>query len=209
MTVTKNIPSYIKIGSYRAIVKYEGQRPTCRLCDGETHFSNTCPRTRRNRETVVEKPDADKDKEQETDPKDQPTKDTETFEENAITSSEGNMKKSPSGENDNIGINSETIEDTQTQNPTCSLEIAPEQIPAKSPKKRKLTTTPVFSSEEFSPLNSTPTIIPETQHFYPLPPDNSLDPDGPNHGAAESMETDDGQKIPDPTSQNLTGLGKV
>jgi hypothetical protein len=72
-------PSYIKIGSYRAIVKYEGQRPTCRLCDGETHFSNTCPRTRRNRETVVEKPDADKDKEQETDPKDQPTKDTETF----------------------------------------------------------------------------------------------------------------------------------
>ena len=68
MTVTKNIPSYIKIGSYRAIVKYEGQRPTCTLCDEETHFSNTCPKTRQNRETVVEKPDADKYKGQETDP---------------------------------------------------------------------------------------------------------------------------------------------
>ncbi len=28
MTVNKNIPSYVNIGSYRAIVKYEGQRPT-------------------------------------------------------------------------------------------------------------------------------------------------------------------------------------
>jgi hypothetical protein len=123
MTVSKNIPSYINIGSYRAIVKYEGHWPPCRLCDEGTHFRNTCPRIRRNRESVVEKADTDKDKGQDTDPKDHPKKDTETFEENATTSSEGNLKESLSGENDNIEINSETIEDTHTLNPTCSLEI--------------------------------------------------------------------------------------
>jgi hypothetical protein len=46
---------YVNIGSYRAIVKYEGKRSTCRLCDDESHFSNTCPEIRRNREAVVEK----------------------------------------------------------------------------------------------------------------------------------------------------------
>jgi hypothetical protein len=56
MTVTKNILSYFNIGSYRAIVKYEGQRPNYRLGDDESHFSNnTCPKIRRNREAVVEK----------------------------------------------------------------------------------------------------------------------------------------------------------
>lgn len=39
MTLTKNIPSYITIGSYRAMVKYEGQKPTRILCDEESHFS--------------------------------------------------------------------------------------------------------------------------------------------------------------------------
>ncbi|XP_045022905.1 uncharacterized protein LOC123466839 [Daphnia magna] len=48
MTVTKNIPSYITIGSYRAMVKYDGQKPTCRLCDDETHFSYNCPTLKRN-----------------------------------------------------------------------------------------------------------------------------------------------------------------
>ncbi|KAK4017653.1 hypothetical protein OUZ56_033342 [Daphnia magna] len=57
MTLTKNIPSYITIGSYRAMGKYEGQKPTCRLCDDETHFSYNCPTLRRNKEpTNVQKP---------------------------------------------------------------------------------------------------------------------------------------------------------
>jgi hypothetical protein len=67
MTVTKNIPSYITIGSYRAMVKYEGQKPTCRLCDEETHFSYDCPTLKRNQEpTVVQKPVAKKTKKTET-----------------------------------------------------------------------------------------------------------------------------------------------
>lgn len=53
MTVTKNIPSYLTIGSYRAVVKYEGQKPTCRLCDDESHFSYSCPTLRRNKEPFV------------------------------------------------------------------------------------------------------------------------------------------------------------
>ncbi|KZS04175.1 Uncharacterized protein APZ42_032925 [Daphnia magna] len=57
MTLTKNIPSYFTIGSYRAMVKYEGQKPTCRLCDDETHFSYNCPTLRRNKEpTNFQKP---------------------------------------------------------------------------------------------------------------------------------------------------------
>ncbi|KAK4030883.1 hypothetical protein OUZ56_024270 [Daphnia magna] len=57
MTVTKNILSYIAIGSYRAMVKYNGQKSTCRLWDNETHFSYNCPTLKRNQgPTIVQKP---------------------------------------------------------------------------------------------------------------------------------------------------------
>ncbi|KAK4030669.1 hypothetical protein OUZ56_023943 [Daphnia magna] len=60
MTLTKNIPSYITIGSYRAMVK---------LCDDETHFSYNCPTLRRNKETInVQKPSSKMTKKTETVP---------------------------------------------------------------------------------------------------------------------------------------------
>jgi len=48
MVLDKNIPSFISIGRYRAMVKYSGQIPTCRICDSENHFSENCPDKRRN-----------------------------------------------------------------------------------------------------------------------------------------------------------------
>ncbi|KZR98328.1 Uncharacterized protein APZ42_006309, partial [Daphnia magna] len=51
MTLTNNIHSYVNIGGYRAIVKYEGQRSTGRLCYDKNRFSNNCSTVRRNRET--------------------------------------------------------------------------------------------------------------------------------------------------------------
>jgi len=109
MTVTKNIPSYVNIGSYRAIVKYEGQRPTCRLCDDESHFSNTCPKIRRNREILSEKPEVVVDKPQvsnsktdETITKDQSTNKLETEIDIPTSSPEGNLKELPSGNDTSI-----------------------------------------------------------------------------------------------------------
>ncbi|XP_045034573.1 uncharacterized protein LOC123475646 [Daphnia magna] len=74
MTLTKNIPSYITIGSYRAMVKYEGQKPTCRLCDDETHFCYNCPTLRRNKEPIIVQK-----------PSNKMTKKTETVPEKPVT----------------------------------------------------------------------------------------------------------------------------
>jgi hypothetical protein len=46
MTLTKNIPLYIKIGKGHAMVKYESQKPTCRLKTKQR--THQCPKTRSN-----------------------------------------------------------------------------------------------------------------------------------------------------------------
>lgn len=43
MTIEKDIPSYLNMGDYRAIVKYHGQTPTCRMCDSKNHMGKDCP----------------------------------------------------------------------------------------------------------------------------------------------------------------------
>lgn len=53
MILVKSIPLYVNISSYRAIVKYESQRPTCRLCDYKNSFSNNHRTVRRNREVSI------------------------------------------------------------------------------------------------------------------------------------------------------------
>jgi len=192
MTVTKNISSYLNIGSYRAIVKYEGQRPTCRLCDDESHFSNTCPKIRRNREIVVEKPEVVVDKPEvsnsktdETFTKDQTTNKLETEIDIRTSSPEGNLKELPSG-NDTRNNDSETSEKetTQTENMIISPEIPPGQN---------------------LPLNSSLTIIPETQFEPTLPPIDSVVPMDPESGTLESMETDGDPRT---INQNRNELGK-
>lgn len=49
MIIEKDIPSYLTIGSYRAIVKYHGQKPTCRICDEPNHMGRDCPTLRKNK----------------------------------------------------------------------------------------------------------------------------------------------------------------
>jgi len=49
MVIEKDIPSYLTIGSYRTIVKYHGQKPTCRICDEMNHIGRDCPTLRKNR----------------------------------------------------------------------------------------------------------------------------------------------------------------
>jgi hypothetical protein len=49
MTIEKAIPSYVTIGEYRAIVKYNGQKTTCGICDETDHLRRDCPRLRRNK----------------------------------------------------------------------------------------------------------------------------------------------------------------
>ena len=46
MEVHKNIPSYIIFGNYKnpLMVSYEGQLPTCRLCESPTHVLADCPK---------------------------------------------------------------------------------------------------------------------------------------------------------------------
>jgi len=58
MVVNREIPSYIDIGEYRVIVKYQGQKLTCRQCGGVGHVVRECP----------ELNDDIYDKEEETDP---------------------------------------------------------------------------------------------------------------------------------------------
>ena len=46
MEVHKNIPSYIIFGNYKhqLMVSYDGQLPTCRLCESTTHVLVDCPK---------------------------------------------------------------------------------------------------------------------------------------------------------------------
>ena len=52
MVIEKDIPSYLTIGSYRTIVKYHGQKQTCRICDELNHMGRDCPTLRKNRMVV-------------------------------------------------------------------------------------------------------------------------------------------------------------
>jgi hypothetical protein len=53
MSVEKDIPSYLTIGEYRAIIKYYGQPLTCKLCDSRTHLVRDCPTSKRHVTTQV------------------------------------------------------------------------------------------------------------------------------------------------------------
>ena len=43
MVTAKDIPSYLDIGEYRVIVKYQGQKFTCRGCGKAGHVARECP----------------------------------------------------------------------------------------------------------------------------------------------------------------------
>ncbi|KAK4030305.1 hypothetical protein OUZ56_023307 [Daphnia magna] len=172
MTVTKNIPSYITIGSYRAMVKYDGQKPTCRLCDDETHFSYNCPTLKRNQEpTIVQKPV----------PK--MTKKTETIKQNPVVIPlakhsmvskvplEGELQDSPSGGTQNL--ETETMECSTL---TSSLTVPSEDNPSKPIMKSQMT-APDTETQDQEPM----TIImesmePDMGEIEIMGPDKTKDP---------------------------------
>ncbi|XP_045034562.1 uncharacterized protein LOC116930487 [Daphnia magna] len=160
MTLTKNIPSYITIGSYRAMVKYEGQKLTCRLCDDETHFSYNCPTLRRNKETInVQKPSS------------KMTKKTETVPEKPVPLP---LDVDPMFSKAFLecGLQSSLL------GRTPNLEISPTEQPVKSTDDSPRQTPPAQM------------IIPETQPDDSEPMTISMEPVEPNLGEVEPMETD-------------------
>lgn len=50
MSLKKRIPSYVNLGRYTLVVKYEGQPETCRICNQPGHKAYFCPTTIRRRE---------------------------------------------------------------------------------------------------------------------------------------------------------------
>ncbi|XP_045029731.1 uncharacterized protein LOC123472384 [Daphnia magna] len=169
MTLTKNIPSYITIGSYRAMVKYEGQKPTCRLCDDETHFSYNCPTFRRNKEPIIVQK-----------PSNKMTKKTETVPEKPVTLP---LDVDPM-------VSKALLEcglQSSLSGGTPNLEISPTEQPVKSTDDPPRQTPPAQM------------IIPETQPDDSEPMTISMEPVEPNLGEVESMETDktsDHLKVP-------------
>ena len=55
MTLEKHIPSYITLGSYKAVVRYSGQIPTSRICDQHEHIGRNCPTLAKNRRVIATK----------------------------------------------------------------------------------------------------------------------------------------------------------
>ncbi len=55
MALEQHIPSYVTIGSYKAVVRYSGQIPTCRICDDREHIGKNCPTLSKNRKVVPTK----------------------------------------------------------------------------------------------------------------------------------------------------------
>ncbi|KAI9550784.1 hypothetical protein GHT06_007138 [Daphnia sinensis] len=162
MTLTKNIPSYVNIGSYRAIVKYEGQRPTCRLCDDENHFSNNCPTVRRNREASnAEKSRGAQNSHVEQAANAEPTV---TIQENVVSLPEPSEEIS-------LDLSSEANEAMETENVTTINELASPDIP---------------------PGQCLPTMtIPETQSLgIPIPSVSTMDSTLPDTGNVVSIESD-------------------
>ncbi|KZS00285.1 Uncharacterized protein APZ42_003474, partial [Daphnia magna] len=151
---------------------YDGEKPTCRLCDDETHFSYNCPTLKRNQEpTIVPKPV----------PK--MTKKTETIKQNPLVIPlakhsmvskvplEGELQDSPLGGTQNL--ETETMEcDTLTS----SLTVPSKDNPSKPIKKSQMT-APDTETQAQEPM----TIImesmePDMGEIETMEPDKTKDP---------------------------------
>jgi len=51
MVLDRDIPSYLMIEDFRAIIRYQGQPKTCRICNHQDHLAFQCPRNNRPRYT--------------------------------------------------------------------------------------------------------------------------------------------------------------
>jgi hypothetical protein len=55
VALEKHIPSYVTIGSYKTVVRYSGQIPTCRIYDDREHIGKHCPTLSKNRKVLPTK----------------------------------------------------------------------------------------------------------------------------------------------------------
>ena len=86
MTLDKPIPSYVNVGDYRALVKYIGQKPTCRLCDEPDHIGKQCPRAKTGNQTEVAPVSVPSVQKQTPSPNEEPAKQTNVEETPEISS---------------------------------------------------------------------------------------------------------------------------
>lgn len=86
MTLDKPIPSYVNVGDYRALVKYIGQKPTCRLCDEPDHIGKQCPRAKTGNQTEVAPVSVPSVQKQTPSPNEEPAKQTNVEENPEISS---------------------------------------------------------------------------------------------------------------------------
>ena len=215
MILEKNIPSFISLGRYRAMVKYSGQLPTCRICDSENHFSEHCPDKRRNiyqyadddlRQDAIEQPDQNPNRAG--DPVQQPVVNTQSGntpeKENEPENGGNNSSTGPLPENHivtEIPITSQSgnddISDSQEIPAGQSHFIESQPLPSLSPN---------FSvPSRFSPLDS---IDPEngetesmndycsvTSHDTQEDPQEGPLPKKPNQGTAKRTIAKDPKKV--------------
>ncbi|KKZ05304.1 hypothetical protein YC68_23790, partial [Vibrio parahaemolyticus] len=172
MTVTKNIPSYITIGSYRAMVKYEGQKPTCRLCDEETHFSYDCPTLKRNQEpTIVQKPVAKK------------TKKTETIKQTTVVIPvvANSMVSQVPLESESQDSLSESTNNLETESMECDTATTSASVPPKDKPLKPISKSKIAAPDTETEDQETVTIImesmePDTGEIDTTDPDKTKDP---------------------------------
>jgi hypothetical protein len=53
MNLEKHIPLYITLGSYKAVVRYSVQIPTCKICDQHEHIGRNCPSLAKHRRVIA------------------------------------------------------------------------------------------------------------------------------------------------------------
>ncbi|KZR97823.1 Uncharacterized protein APZ42_007086, partial [Daphnia magna] len=141
-----------------------GQRPTCRLCDDENHFSNNCPTVRRNKEASnAKKSRGAQNSHVEEAANAEPTV---TIQENAVL-----LTEPPEGVS--LELSSEGNEAMETDNLTAINQLASPDIPP----------------GQFLPTQAV--IIPETESLgIPIHSVSTMDSTVPDTGNVVAIESD-------------------
>ncbi|KAK4013382.1 hypothetical protein OUZ56_025900 [Daphnia magna] len=134
------------------MVKYEGQKPTCRLCDEETHFSYDCPTLKRNQEpTIVQKPVAKK------------TKKTETIKQTTVVPLESESQDSLSESTNNL-----ETESMECDTATTSASVPPKDNPLKPISKSKIAAPDTETEDQETVTIIMESMEPDTGKLIPL-----------------------------------------
>ncbi|KAK4017795.1 hypothetical protein OUZ56_033614 [Daphnia magna] len=151
---------------------YDGQKPTCRLCDEETHFSYDCPTLKRNQEpTIVQKPVAKK------------TKKTETFKQTPVVIpvvANSMVSQVPLGSESQDSL-SESTNNLETETMECDTATTPASVPPKDNPLKPIIKSKIAAPHIETEDQETVTIImesmePDTGEIDTTDPDKTKDP---------------------------------